>query len=192
MMTKEITSPVTVYLIGLAGTGKLTIAREFQSLGYKIIDNHLINDPIFRALRLDGETSIPEEAWAAVHKIRNIVLKFIATDRAQNFLFTNELLEGSVADSRTYKKIQSTAIKRGSTFIPVRLLISPEERAHRIVSEDRRHHCKKVSVDRRKSLTLRSIAHPNLLNLDVTTLSAQQAAKEIENHILKVLDQGHL
>ena len=125
-MAKKNTSSVILYLIGLAGTGKLTIAHALQPLGYKIIDNHLINDPIFRTLNLDGNTPIPEEAWTAVHKIRTIVLKYITTDHIQNFIFTNELLEGSVSDARTCKKIQSAAKKRGSTFIPVRLLVSSE------------------------------------------------------------------
>lgn len=39
--------PITLYLIGFAGTGKYTIAKELVKFGYKVIDNHLINNPIF-------------------------------------------------------------------------------------------------------------------------------------------------
>jgi len=55
-MKEEITSPVVLYLIGFAGTGKLTIAQVLEPLGFKIIDNHLINDPIFKALDLGKGT----------------------------------------------------------------------------------------------------------------------------------------
>jgi predicted kinase len=37
-----------VYLIGYAGTGKYTIAREIAGLtGAVIVDNQLINNPVF-------------------------------------------------------------------------------------------------------------------------------------------------
>jgi shikimate kinase len=190
-MVKEFPSPVILYLLGLAGTGKLTIGQALQPLGFKLIDNHLINDPIFRTLDLDGKTAIPNEAWAAVHQIRDIVLKYIATDSTQSFIFTNELLEGCDSDRDLFQKIQSLAQERRSVYIPVRLLISPEERSRRIVCEDRRSRCKWVALDRRQSIEVLSISHPHLLTLDVTKLSAEQAAKEIEGHIFKVLGQGH-
>jgi hypothetical protein len=186
-MTEKITSPVILYLIGLAGTGKLTIAQALEPLGFKIIDNHLINDPIFKTLDLGKGTPIPKEAWAAIHQIRDIVLAYIATDHTKSFIFTNELLEGSEEDKELCQKIEFISQERGSTFIPVRLLVSPEERARRIVSEDRRSRCKWVALDRRESIEVLSISHPNLLNLEVTQLSAKEAAKKIEHHIHKVL-----
>lgn len=39
--------PITLYLIGFAGTGKYTIAKELAKVGYKLVDNHLINNSIF-------------------------------------------------------------------------------------------------------------------------------------------------
>lgn len=186
-MVKKLPSPIILYLIGLAGTGKLTIAERLQSLGFKIIDNHLINDPIFKTLDLDGKTPIPPEAWAAIRQIRDIVCRYIATHSQSSFIFTNELLEGSEQDKDLCKKIQGLAFERGSTFIPVRLLVSSEERARRIVSEDRRSRCKWVALDRRESVEVMKVTHPNLLTLDVTQLSAQQAAEKIEVHIHDVL-----
>lgn len=44
------TRPVTLYLIGFAGTGEYTIAKEIANHGYKVVDNHLINNPIFSLL----------------------------------------------------------------------------------------------------------------------------------------------
>ena len=67
--------------------------------------------------------------------------------------------------------------------MPVRLLISEDERSRRIVSQDRKQQGKFVGVDRRLSLQVISLSHPNLLNLDVTHLSAIEATKKIEHHI---------
>ncbi len=175
--------PIVLYLIGLAGTGKLTIAHNLQALGFKIIDNHLINDPIFQTLDLEGGASIPGDAWDAVHEIRDIVLNYIAKDCTRSFLFTNELLEGSQTDQMLYQKIQSVANRRKAIFVPIRLLISEEERSRRIVSQDRKKRCKFVGIDKRPSLQVMSLSYPYLLNLDVTNLSAQVAAKTIEHHI---------
>lgn len=186
-MVKKFSPPLIVYLIGLAGTGKLTIAQKLEPLGFKVIDNHLINDPIFRALDLDGKTPIPPEAWTSIRQIREIVLAYIAKDRTQSFIFTNELIEGCDEDVAACKKIQELAEKKGATFVPVRLLVSYEERSRRIVSEDRKNRCKWVGVDRRKSIDVLSVVHPHLLTLEVTHLTAQQAAKQIESHIHKVL-----
>ena len=44
-----------VYLIGYAGTGKYTIAKEIAVLtGAVIVDNQLINTPIFSVIAADG------------------------------------------------------------------------------------------------------------------------------------------
>jgi hypothetical protein len=67
--------------------------------------------------------------------------------------------------------------------VPIRLLISEEERSRRIVSQDRKKRCKYVGIDKRPSLQVMSLSYPYLLNLDVTNLSAQVAAKTIEHHI---------
>ncbi|HEX6477597.1 MAG TPA: hypothetical protein VF043_02040 [Ktedonobacteraceae bacterium] len=46
-----------VYLIGYAGTGKYTIAKELARLtGAVIVDNHLINNPVFSIVGASGNT----------------------------------------------------------------------------------------------------------------------------------------
>ncbi len=51
---------VLVYLIGRPGTGKLTIAQTFISnRNYLIVDNHLINNPIFSLIRQETKS----QAW---------------------------------------------------------------------------------------------------------------------------------
>lgn len=176
-------SSVSLYLIGFAGSGKYTIAKEIAKFGYKIVDNHLINNSIFSLLDLDGMTPIPEEAWVPVRQIRKIILDFISSDTKSNYVFTNELFEAE-NDWRVYTQVKETAEKRGSLFVPVKLIISPEERKRRITNPERRHRYKSMNpaeVHQKKELI--KIDHPHLLELDVTDLSAAQVATDILNFV---------
>jgi hypothetical protein len=116
--------PITLYLIGFAGTGKYTISKELAKSGYKVIDNQLVNNPIFSLLDLDGVTPIPDKAWDAIGKIRNSVFDFIAHHPSANYVFTNELLEDR-DDHAFYERMVQEAERRESLFIPVKLHIAP-------------------------------------------------------------------
>ena len=51
---------IFLYLLGFAGTGKLTIARAFaRSVGAKVVDNHWINNAIFGLIDPDGVSPLP-------------------------------------------------------------------------------------------------------------------------------------
>ena len=104
----------TIYLIGRAGTGKYTIAKELVKAGYKLVDNHLINNPIFSLLNR-GE-DISETSWNAIERIRNAVLDFISQDRLHNYIFTNELNDEREGYD-IYDKVRLTAIQRNSNNI---------------------------------------------------------------------------
>lgn len=177
------TRSITLYLIGFAGTGKYTIAKEIAKSSYKVVDNHLINNPIFSLLDLDDETPIAENAWISVRKIRHIILDFIAHDQKSNFIFTNALLEEE-GDWKIYNLIKETAEKRGSLFVPLKLTLSPEEHAKRIVNPDRKIRFKMTNpaeVHMKKEMI--KIDHPHLTEIDVTDLSAGDVAKEILNFV---------
>ncbi|MBY0291774.1 MAG: GNAT family N-acetyltransferase [Alphaproteobacteria bacterium] len=173
------TQPITIYLIGFSGTGKYTIAKEIVKADYKIVDNHLINNSIFSLLDLDGITPIPEEAWVPVRKIRKIILDFISSDAKSNYIFTNELFEAD-NDWRVFCQVKETAEKRGSLFVPVKLIISPEERKRRITNPERGLRYKSTNpAEIHKKKGLIKIGHPHLLEVDVTDLSARDAAEKI-------------
>lgn len=181
MRKSDLTHPITLYLIGFAGSGKYTIAKEIAKSGYKVVDNHLINNPIFSLLDLDDETPIAENAWISVRKIRHIILDFIAQDQKSSFIFTNALLEKE-ADWKVYNLIKEIAEKRGSLFIPLKLILSPEEHKKRITNSDRKARFKTTNpaeVHMKKEMI--KIDHPYLMEIDVTDLSAANAAKEILN-----------
>ncbi|MGI4775402.1 MAG: hypothetical protein ACRYE9_00470 [Janthinobacterium lividum] len=178
---------VIIYLIALAGTGKYTIAKEFTKYGYKIVDNHLINNPIFSLIEC-GVNPIDESAWQSVRQIREIVLDFALTLKT-DLIFTNELLN-TTYDSKLYKKILQFAQKKKAIFVPVRLLISEEERIVRMNSVKRATKFK-MTEDLRiiegKKLDILFIDHDNLLEINVTNLSAKNAAKQISNFVARIL-----
>lgn len=173
------TRPITLYLIGFAGTGKYTIAKEITKFGYKIVDNQLINNPIFSLLDLDGITPIPEKAWASIEKIRKILLDFISKDLKSNYVFTNELYEAEY-DRVIYNQVKGAAEKRGSLFVPVKLNVSFEERKRRITNPERLERFKTTNLaEVQMQQEFIKIDHPHLLELDVTDLGAVQAAEKI-------------
>jgi hypothetical protein len=96
------------------------------------------------------------------------------------------LLEDDPDDRRGYESIKAMAGARGAAFVPVRLHISVEENTRRIVNTDRAEHLKLMDPGAPARLAagpgLLRVAHPNLLEMDVTDLSAAEAAARILAH----------
>lgn len=147
--------------------------------GFIICDNQLVNNPIFTLLNYDGFRKIPEIAWDAIGRIRTAVLDFISIEQSNNYVLTNCLYENE-GDRGCYSQVESMALKRGSLFIPVKLLISEEEHLKRIIEPSRRDRWKSIdSKEVYNTEPLITIEHPNLLELDVSKLSAAQVAEKI-------------
>jgi GNAT superfamily N-acetyltransferase len=173
------TQPITLYLIGFAGSGKYTVAKEIAKFEYRIVDNQLINNPIFSLLDLDGVAPIPEKAWASIEDIRKAILGFVFQDPKSNYVFTNELYEVD-HDRVIYNQVKRAAEKRGSLFVPVKLRVSLEERKRRITNPERLDRFKTTNLgETQTQQELIKIDHPHLLEIEVTGLSAGETAKEI-------------
>jgi hypothetical protein len=183
---------VIIYLIGLPGTGKYTIAKELTKLAnFKLVDNHLINNPIFTVIDVEGKTTkIPEEIWVKVREIKNIVfdtiLKF--SSASANFIFTNHLLESEDQSAHdTYNKIADLAEKRKSLFMPVRLICNAEQLTKRISSPERASRLKMTCPVEAKRFVEEEVVYktnnPNCLTLDVSDKTAEDAAQEILTYI---------
>jgi hypothetical protein len=180
-----------VYLIGYTGTGKYTIAKEIAApTGAVIVDNHLINNPVFSVLAADGKVLLPAAIWPKIEGIRRIVLDTIA-ELAQpeaSFIFTNELYEGKSMDRRWYEDVETLATKRQARLVPVILRCELEEICRRVTSPERAARFKLRNADRTRenirTYQLLRIDHPNRLELDITNLSPNQAAQAIIAHAI--------
>ena len=62
-------SPAVIYLIGVPAVGKHTIAKEIGRLtGARVVDNQLVNLPVFHVLGYDGRDTFPfpKGAWEQI------------------------------------------------------------------------------------------------------------------------------
>jgi predicted kinase len=194
MATDPAMTNLFVYLVGFAGTGKLTIARAFARLvGAKVVDNHWINNPIFGLIDSDGVTPLPDEVWAQVAKVREAVLETIATlaKPETNFVLTHQGVEGDPIDQAVFESIRSAAARRGARFVAVRLLCEEDELVRRIQSPERAGLLKCVDpADAINKSRYHAVLDPKLpatLTLDVTTRTAEDSAAAILAHIKRAM-----
>jgi shikimate kinase len=177
---------VILYLIGFAGTGKLTIAQAILARApFLLVDNHFINNVVFRLIETDGTSPLPPRVWEHVGQVRAVVFgtirELVKSDR--NVVLTNELVEGEADDERVFHEVRALATARGAAFLPVRLLITPEELARRVVSPQRQALLKSRDPDEARRIAQeRQVYRPKdveAFTMNVTTLSAAEAAERI-------------
>jgi ribose 1,5-bisphosphokinase PhnN len=175
-----------IYLIGFAGSGKLTIANALrQRMDCIVVDNHHVNNVIFKLIDPDGVTPLPAAVWERVREVRGAVLATIRdiSKSGRNFVFTNELLEGNARHARVFREVQEVAIARAAKLIPVRLRIEADELARRVAYPGRAAAYKDIDAEAaRRRAREAQVFQPqgiNCFDLDVTLLSAEEAAMKI-------------
>lgn len=181
-----------VYILGFVGVGKYTIAKELEKqAGFRVIDNHAFNNLIFPLFRIDGTTKIPDKAWDTLIDIRKPFFDAFKTIRNKdfNFVFTNALSECDDVDKKLYSDFEKDMEEADATFVPVRLIIDKEENRKRITSPDREKKMKQNSDQDIDAIhanhEVLKPSHQNTLEIDVTDISAENAAKRIIEHIEK-------
>jgi hypothetical protein len=176
-----------VNLIGFPGVGKLTIAKEIvtQCSDFVLVDNHLINNPVFSVVKADGKTPLPAEIWVKVSQIRAIVLETMErlAPSHLSFVMTNFAVENE-DDKVECHKIEAVAAQRGGQYFPVILTCDVEENRRRIVSPERGPNLKSIDPDEPNRLQkgtplLRFEGHRNRIHMDVTHMQPADAAKRI-------------
>ncbi|WP_312361169.1 AAA family ATPase [Ensifer sp.] len=168
-----------VHINGWPGTGKLTIARHLaEHLGARLADNHtLINPaealfargtPLYRSLRATVRTAVLDHVRQA--------------EAQQSFLFTDALSDDEF-DSRAFDDYATLAADRGARFVAVVLDCSMEENLKRLTRAGRSKAHKltdpDVLMDLRSRHVLLKGKCDQLIELDVTALGADEAAREI-------------
>ncbi|HEX8071597.1 MAG TPA: hypothetical protein VF546_16705 [Pyrinomonadaceae bacterium] len=181
-----------IYLIGVPAVGKYTVAREIGRLaGAKVVDNQLINTPVFSVLGYDGTDAFPfpPGAWAQIAKIQravlNVIRDFCPPD--DSFVFTNVLGARDPGDLACYRRIERLARQRQAGFFPVWLTCAAAELRRRKNTPERRARLKDIDLTNinrwlREFEVLR-LPHPNALNLDTSHTAPAQTARRILAHI---------
>ncbi len=182
-----------IHLLGAPGTGKYTIAQEMLKLcDIRLVDNHLINNPLFSLVRLDGKTPLPARIWDNVIKIWDAVADTMVhiSPREFSFVLTNGLFEGDDEDRKHMLNMKRVADERGGIYIPVRLVISDvEEHIRRITTGNRSARMKETDPAAPAKYAARDVLITGLateLTLDVTHMSPVEAARKILMHAISL------
>ena len=174
------------YLIGPPGSGKRTVGKELSRLtGAALIDNHLINDPIFVALGGNRHRAAwPQHAQNLVDQVYRAVLDAVkAAPPGVSHIFTNYLADDP-NELKAIERLRELAA-RNSMFIPVYLTCPVTELESRMGSPERAEREKINDVG-----TLREVLaqHGILscpdesLTIDTSQLSPIAAAQAIIQH----------
>ena len=192
-MPSDALNNTIVLLIGFAGTGKYTIGHELcERTGARLIDNHLINNPIFRVVNADGVTPLPAKVWDRVKEVRAAVYKAIRelSPPGMGFVFTMELRESNPEDHNAFRDLERLATARQSRFVPIRLICGVEELCRRVADPARIAMLKEISPElaRKKSAedAVLNVPHPNLRTLDVTKRSASGSVDAILDEVRSI------
>lgn len=185
---------VFIHLVGFGGVGKYTIAKELATAtGARIVDNHLINNPIFSVIDLKNGGTLHENVWEQTNKIREAVFYAVAYLALpdENFIVTNAVNNRDAIDRTIFNYAFDAAQKRNALYIPVRLHCDLDEHVRRITNPCRAERLKPTNPSRAYSAhaedELISVDHANVLDLDVTHLSPQESTARILAHIASCL-----
>src|SRR5712664_3689795 len=175
-----------VLLIGFAGTGKYTIGRELcERTGATLIDNHLINNPIFRIVDADGVAPLPFGVWDRVKEVRAAVYMAIRefSPPGMGFVFTMELRESNPEDEKAFRDLDRLAGARQCRFIPIRMICGVEELCRRVADPARVAMLKEIrpEIARKKFAedSVLNVPHVNQRTLDVTKRTASGSVNAI-------------
>lgn len=177
---------VIVHLNGWPGVGKLTIGRVLAArLDARLIDNHLLHDVAIACAGLEDP-----QRWPLYEDVRSAAYRTLAgRPAAESFVMTNALCVGSERERRAWDHVVDLAMARGAPLVPVVLEAGIEENARRIRDAGRGPRKLTDPALLRSFVACDSIQRPDvpeLLILDVTALSAEQAAARIRDHLARV------
>ncbi len=177
--------PVLYYLVGPPAVGKLTIATLLaQRTGAALIDNHLVNDPVFVPLGADGVRPLPDGIDALRHRVVDVVHEAIVmAPEDVDHIMTN-WLEDTDGDAAFLERVRRLADRREARLVLVWLDADHETLLERVTAPDRARRAKlrnpQILVDllRRGGLS----APADALQLDTTDLSPSDSVDRILAH----------
>ncbi|NNG40665.1 hypothetical protein HJ588_15470 [Flexivirga sp. ID2601S] len=152
-----------------------------KRLGAQLMDNHLINDPVFTALGANGFGDLPPAAFGYAQRVRHIVHEAVVeAPGVVRHVFTNWLVD-TEADRRSAEEIRDIARVRLASFHPVWLTCDAAE-IHRRIDHPERRARNKLRDPAKVADALRRPGLPapdDALRLDTTALPPADAADRI-------------
>jgi hypothetical protein len=190
-----------IYLIGIPAVGKYTVAREIGRMtGAKVVDNQLINTPVFSVLGYDGTDAFPfpHGAWAQIEKIHRAVLAVIRDlcPPDASFVFTNTLDAREPLDHAWFRRVERLARQRRAGFFPVWLTCEAAVIRRRKDTPDRRARLKDIDLSNisrwSEEVEVLRVPHPNALTLDTSQREPRETARLILEHVQRADRVGRL
>lgn len=181
-----------IYLIGIPAVGKYTVAKELGRMtGAKVVDNQLINTPVFSVVGYDGTDAFPfpRGAWAQIGKIHLAVLAVIRDfcPPDASFVFTNTLDAREPLDRAWFRRVERLAKQRKAAFFPVWLTCEAAVIRQRKDTPDRRARLKDIDLTNiskwSEEVEVLRVPHPNALTLDTSHSEPGQTARRILEHV---------
>ncbi|MCA1817469.1 MAG: hypothetical protein LC746_13955 [Acidobacteria bacterium] len=189
-----------IYLIGVPAVGKYTVAREIGRMtGAKVVDNQLINIPVFYVVGYDGTDAFPFPRGAGAHieTIRRSVLAVIrdCCPPDASFVFTNVLDARAPGDRALFRRIERLAKQRRAGFFPVWLTCDAETIRRRKDTPERRARLKDVDLTTisrwLEEFEVLRVPHANALTLDTSRRAPRQTAQLIVEHVRRAEHGEH-
>lgn len=184
-LVETIAAKMIIHLNGWAGTGKQTVGQDLaQKIGARLIHNHLLHDI---SIVCCGRTT--PERWELYETIRTAVYGHLQRIPAsETLVMTNALCNGSEREVRAWTHVVELAISRKVPLIPVVLQVELSENFRRLQSAERSNKLRDPTI-LMNYLHVDSVQQPDvreLLILDATALSPEEAATRILQHVEEV------
>ena len=159
--------------------------------GAKVVDNQLINTPVFSVIGYDGTDAFPfpQGAGAQIERIQRAVLTVIRDfcPPDASFVFTNVLEARAPADKAWFRRIERLAKQRKAGFFPVWLTCEAAVIRRRKNTPDRRARLKDIDLTNisrwTEEVEVLRVPHPNALTLDTSYRGPRQTAQLILEHV---------
>ncbi len=181
-----------IYLLGSLAVGKFTVAKAIAEInGAVVVDNQLINLPIFSLLPGWPDALVTEGMWREIDVVRDAVFRTIeeVTPHSVSYVLTNAL-EDEPGAYVLYERVKRIAASRGSLFLPVVLTCDREEQLRRITDPSRTQRLKTDNRQRAKEYLENTTSfvpiEDSLLTIDTTTLTPERAAELVLARLLRL------
>jgi broad-specificity NMP kinase len=168
-----------IHINGWPGVGKKTTGEALSRLlDARFIHNHLLHDVAFVCAGVEGELR-----WDLYETVRSAAYKALERHPAsETFVMTNALCNDNSREELAWTHVVELAIKRRVPLVPVVLEANAEENVRRLQSPERIGKKMTDAAELREWLQRHSIQRPDvpeLIAIDVSNLSAEQAARTI-------------